>query len=212
MDRLLGRHGLGARILRPRALERRALACPALPTCGQAVAEAERYLSTLLAALSARGVIGPDEIDAEEAEDPSNAGQRHAATARALQPTAEAKQTAWQRAVFDDELPNSMQEAWIGGFAHSTQGELVKPYMARYFEDIKGVWERRTSEIAQSVVVGLFPTWSSTISPETVAAADTFLADDDVPSPLRRLVSEGRADITRALRARAVDTAQSHSS
>ena len=166
----------------------------------------------LVHALSARGVIGPDEIDAEEAEDPSNAGQRHAATARALQPTAEAKQTAWQRAVFDDELPNSMQEAWIGGFSHSTQGELVKPYMARYFEDIKGVWERRTSEIAQSVVVGLFPTWSSTISPETVAAADAFLADDDVPSPLRRLVSEGRADITRALRARAVDTAQSHSS
>lgn len=36
-------------------LRRHALACPALPTCGMAVAEAERYLPTLLGALEARG-------------------------------------------------------------------------------------------------------------------------------------------------------------
>lgn len=38
------------------ALRRGALACPALPTCGQAVAEAERYLPELLGALEARGL------------------------------------------------------------------------------------------------------------------------------------------------------------
>lgn len=37
------------------SLRRGALACPALPTCGLAVAEAERYLPTLLAALEERG-------------------------------------------------------------------------------------------------------------------------------------------------------------
>lgn len=37
-------------------LRRHALACPALPTCGLAVAEAERYLPTLLGALEERGL------------------------------------------------------------------------------------------------------------------------------------------------------------
>ncbi len=100
-----------------------------------------------------------------------------------------------------------MQEAVIAGFAHPSQGELVRPYVARYFADVRGVWERRTSELAQNVVVGLFPTWSSTIDRATVAAADAFLADRGLPTALRRLVSEGRADVERALNARATDQA-----
>ena len=79
--------------------------------------------------------------------------------------------------------------------------------MARYFAEVTDVWSRRTSELAQNVVVGLFPTWTSTISTATVAAADEFLADDELPAALRRLVGEGRADITRALRARDADRA-----
>jgi aminopeptidase N len=100
-----------------------------------------------------------------------------------------------------------MQEAVIAGFAHRTQGELVRPYMQRYFAEVRGVWERRTSELAQNVVVGLFPTWSSTVERATVDAADAFLADPDVPAALRRLVGEGRADVLRALSARAADQA-----
>ena len=67
---------------------------------------------------------------------------------------------------------------------------------------IQDVWERRTSEIAQNVVVGLFP---DALAPETVAAADAFLADGSVPPALRRLVAEGRDDVLRALRARERD-------
>jgi aminopeptidase N len=156
--------------------------------------------------LSAHGRMDRDQIDAELQRDPSAAGQRHAATARALQPTADAKAEAWRLAVEDDSLPNAMQEAVIAGFAHPTQGELVKPYVQRYFADVRGVWERRTSELAQNVVIGLFPTWSSTISAETLAAADAFLAQADVPAALRRLISEGRADVQRALTARQADS------
>jgi aminopeptidase N len=162
---------------------------------------------TIVQTLSALGALGRPEIDAEVARDPSAAGQRHAATARALQPTAEAKAEAWRLAVDDDQLPNAVQEAVIAGFAHPTQGELVAPYVERYFADVREVWERRTSELAQNVVVGLFPTWTSTIDPATVAAADGFLAESEVPSALRRLVSEGRADVQRALAARAADGA-----
>ena len=162
---------------------------------------------SILAALSAFGAVGEDDIAAELDRDPSAAGQRHAATVRALQPTAEAKAEAWRLAVHDDELPNAMQKAVVSGFAHWNQGELLRPYVDRYFADIRGVWERRTSELAQTAVEGLFPRWTSTCTPETVAAADRFLADTEVPPALRRLVSEGRADVVRSLRAREADRA-----
>jgi aminopeptidase N len=120
-------------------------------------------------------------------------------------PTVEAKAEAWRLALHDDELPNAMQKAVIRGFAHPSQGELTAPYMRKYFDEVTDVWQRRTSELAQTVVVGLFPSWHTTITDETVAAADRFLADDDIPSALRRLILEGRSDVVRALRAREVD-------
>jgi aminopeptidase N len=158
-------------------------------------------------ALSAHGLIDRDDIEAELERDPSAAGQRHAATARALQPTRAAKEEAWRLAVEDDTLPNAMQEAVIAGFAYPTQGALVAPFVERYFAEVADVWERRTSELAQNVVVGLFPTWRSTISTQTLDAADAFLAQPGLPPALRRLVSEGRADVQRALNARAADSA-----
>jgi aminopeptidase N len=157
--------------------------------------------------LAAHGRFGDDEIAAEVDRDPSAAGQRHAATARALRPSAEAKAEAWNLAVHDDSLPNAMVRAVVAGFAHPIQGQLVAPYVQRYFDEVSGVWERRTNEVAQSVVVGMFPVWGATIGPETVGAADALLADDSLPTALRRLVAEGRADVQRALRAREVDAA-----
>jgi aminopeptidase N len=162
---------------------------------------------TMVQSLSARGAIDSEGIAGELERDPSAAGQRHAATARALQPTAEAKAEAWRLAVEEDSLPNAMQEAVILGFSHATQGPLVAPYVSRYFAEVHNVWQRRTSEVAQNIVVGLFPSWTSTIAPETVTAADEFLSREDLPAALKRLVGEGRADILRALRARAVDAA-----
>ena len=48
----------------------------------------------------------------------------------------------------------------------------------------------------------LFP---PVVEPRTVAAADAWLTDTEQPSALRRLVSEGRDGIVRALRARERD-------
>jgi aminopeptidase N len=157
---------------------------------------------TLLSALVAVGAAGADEIEAELDRDPTAAGQRRAATARALRPTAEAKAEAWRLATEDDELPNAINGAIIAGFYHPAQTELTEPYVQPYFAVIPGVWERRTSELAQSVVVGLFPASASTA---VVERAETFLADPDNPPALRRLVAEGRDDTVRSLRGRARD-------
>jgi hypothetical protein len=148
----------------------------------------------------AHGYAREAEIDAELERDPTSTGQRQAERARALIPTADAKERAWTRAVHDDDIPNAVQEAIISGFSHPIQRGLLGGYVERYFGEVAEVWSRRTSERAQQVVVGLFPSWA--VDKSTVEAADAWLADESHPPALRRLVSEGRAGIVRALGAR----------
>ena len=161
----------------------------------------------LLQALTAHGVTGEAEIAAEQARDATATGHRQAERTRALLPTPAAKERAWQRAMRDDELPNALSEAIIGGFSHPAQKQLLAPYLERYFTEIAEVWERRTSERAQSCVLGLFPSW--VIEQRCVDAASGWLQDSGHPPALRRLVSEGQAGVTRALAARVFDSAGS---
>jgi aminopeptidase N len=159
----------------------------------------------LLHALVAHGRLGEPEIAAEHERDATSKGERLAEQARALIPTAEAKERAWQRAVHDDDLPNAVSDAIIMGFSHPAQRDLLGDYTRRYFDEVAQVWARRTSERAQSMVIGLFPGWA--VEPATVDAADAFLADESLPPALRRLVSEGRAGVVRSLAAREFDQA-----
>ena len=163
---------------------------------------------SLLQALVAHGRAGEEEIAAAAASDRAAAGVRAALTARALTPTAEAKQHAWDAAVSDVKLSNSLMRATIAGFTHPLQGELLVPFVARYFDQAAEIWQRRTPETAADLLNGLFPCWGSAINEETLRLADAFLADTSQPASLRRLVSEGRADVARALVARAVDRAR----
>ena len=158
----------------------------------------------LLQALTAHGVMGEDEIAAEQDRDATATGHRQAERTRALLPTPAAKERAWQRAMRDDELPNALSEAIIIGFNHPAQKQLLAPYLDRYFTEVADVWDRRTSERAQSCVLGLFPSW--VVEQNCVDAASAWLEDSGHPPALRRLVSEGQAGVTRALAARAFDT------
>jgi len=158
----------------------------------------------LLSALVALGAAGDAEIDVELERDNTASGQRRAAAARALRPTPEAKAEAWRLATSDTGLPNAIVEAIISGFFHPAQHALTEPFVQRYFETVGDVWAQRTGEIARAVAVGLYP---DAISDSAVAAADAFLATISLPPALRRLVSEGRDDVQRALRARQRDAA-----
>jgi aminopeptidase N len=157
-----------------------------------------------LSGLLALGGAGDAEIDAEAARDATATGVRRAATARALRPTAEAKEEAWRHAFHDDDIPNAVHEALLAGFWHPAQRELTAGYVPRYFEEIRPVWDRRPGEIAKNAVQYLFPPF---VEQRTLDAADAWLADPGAPASLRRLVSEGRDGIARALRARARDAA-----
>ena len=161
-------------------------------------------------ALAAAGAIDADgpatpTIDAEAQRDPTAAGKRHSAQAAAARPQFEVKEKAFTTVVEDDTLANITARAIIAGIAAPGQGELLQPFTARYFEAIPGVWARRSSEVAQTVVIGLYPYWD--ISDAAIAAADEFLTapESEVPPALRRLVLEGQAAVKRALRARRFD-------
>jgi aminopeptidase N len=155
-----------------------------------------------LSGLVAIGAAGDDEIDAEEARDATATGVRRAATARALRPTAESKEETWRRAFSDDSVPNAVHEALLLGFWHPAQRKLTAGYVERYFSDIRPLWDRRPGEIAKNAVQYLFP---PVVEPRTIMAADAWLSDAEQPAPLRRLISEGRDGIARALRARELD-------
>ena len=165
----------------------------------------------IVTALATAGEVDADGpatpfIDAEIQRDPTAAGKRHGAQAATARPQLQVKDAAWTTVVEDDTMANITARSIIAGIAPPGQAELLKPFTARYFEAISGVWARRSSEVAQTVVIGLYPHWD--ISDDGVAAADNFLSDPEVPAALRRLVLEGQAGVKRSLRARRFDAGE----
>jgi aminopeptidase N len=158
----------------------------------------------LLGRLVSRGFrgFGEAEIAAELARDATDAGERHAATGRAAIPTAEAKQAAWD-ALVSGELPLATFRATLSGFADPDQPELLNPYREKYFAAVADAWRTWSSAMAQDFVSGAYTVGA--ISEETVRATDEYIAATDPPAALRRLLSEGRDDVLRALRCQVKD-------
>ncbi|MFD7667931.1 aminopeptidase N [Streptomyces sp. NPDC059788] len=159
----------------------------------------------LVERLAATGRADEKTIEAELERDRTSAGQRHAAAARASRPTAEAKAEAWASVVESDKLPNAVQEAVIGGFVQTDQRELLAPYAQKYFAAVKDVWDSRSHEMAQQIAVGMYP--SLQVSEATLEATDAWLASAEPSAALRRLVTESRSGVERALKAQRADGA-----
>jgi len=157
---------------------------------------------TLLGALVAHGAAGVDEIEAASAADATASGQRRAMQVTALRPELDSKQAVWDRLIGDDGMANALQDAAISGFVHPAHREVLAAFVQPYFEQVAGVWERRSIEVAQKVAVGLYPRWA--VAQSTVDAAQAWLSEEH-PAALRRLVGEGTSSTERALTARAAD-------
>jgi aminopeptidase N len=153
----------------------------------------------LLYRLVGRGAAGPAEIDAELARDPTDAGARHAATCRAAIPDPAAKERAWAQ-ITGGRLSNATFRATLDGFVSPDQEELLAPYAQRYFDVVADVWRDWSSDMAQYFAQNAYPSWN--ITPEAIAATDDYIERTDPPAALRRLLTEGRDDVARALRCR----------
>ncbi|MBO0772822.1 MAG: ERAP1-like C-terminal domain-containing protein, partial [Actinobacteria bacterium] len=151
----------------------------------------------LLHRLVSRGAAGPDQISAELDNDPTDAGQRRAATCRAAIPDPAAKQAAWDEIV-SGKLPNATFRAVLSGFTDLDRPDLLAPFASRYFDVVGDVWEQWTPDMAQWFAANAYPIWAN--SPDTIRATDDYLARTSPPAALRRLIVEGRDSLQRALR------------
>ena len=160
----------------------------------------------LLRRLVSRGTAGEAAIEAERQRDLTDAGDRHAQACRAAIPQAAAKQTAWERMLTGD-LPDATIRSVLSGFGSADQDELLKPFFDKYFDVVGDVWQRWGQTQGRYFAEHGYP--STVISAEALDAADRYVEEMNPPAPLRRLLSEGRDDVARALRCRARDGQQS---
>ncbi len=157
----------------------------------------------LLNGLAREGRADDAAIDAELESDHTISGQESAAAARAAMPTAQAKQEAWSAAVERDDVPNETMRSIALNFCQPGQDDALRPYLQRYLEVAEHIWEERGVHHASTVLGYMFPVVIAT--QETLDTVDAWLSTSTANAAARRLVSEGRDDVARALAAQQRD-------
>ena len=142
-------------------------------------------------------------IDTELARDDTDLGERHAATARAARPTAQAKETAFRRLIEEHDLSHTMSRQLIAGFNQLTQPDVLAPFTDRYFEALDRVWKERSLDWSLEFSGGMFPHWAA--GEDLLAEVDEYLRREDLSRPLRRELLEQRDTLVRTIRARRRD-------
>ena len=159
----------------------------------------------LLVSLAAGGVVTAADIDETLAADNTAKGGEFAAQARAALPTPSAKAEAWASLIERDDLPNTIVRSAAAGFVHPAGRDLLGDFVPQYFEALLPIWDSRTYQIAQYLIVGLYP--APLANAELQSATRAWLeAHPDAPPALRRLVAENLAGVERALAAQDRDT------
>ena len=151
-----------------------------------------------------RGAFTQKELDAVLAVDKTLTGETSYAQAVASFPTKEAKASAW-KSLMNDELSSYKRLALHRGFMRIGQDELLKDYVDPYFDSLLQMWDSSSYEVSSTNVEMLYPRYI--ISQETLDKTDAWLGGTGkgAPDTLRRLVSEGRDSLARALRVQQKD-------
>ncbi|MFC8681376.1 aminopeptidase N [Microbacterium ureisolvens] len=152
----------------------------------------------LLVSLAAGGVVTAADIDEALAADNTAKGGEFAAQAKAALPSAEAKAAAWSSLVDSDDQPNTIVRAAAAGFVHPAGRDLLEGFVSRYFDSLLPIWDSRTYQIAQYLIVGLYPAPLANIALRDATRAWLEAHADAAPA-LRRLVAENLAGVERAL-------------
>jgi aminopeptidase N len=159
---------------------------------------------TLLTSLATAGAAAETEIEVERKADNTATGHERAARALASLPTPQAKAKAWRKVIEEEGVPNQTVDAVAQGFVRVHDAALLVPYIERYHAMLATLWASRTHAIAESVVEGFYPV--ALASRELVDASQSWLdANPEAPAALRRVVSENRDGVTRALAAQQRD-------
>jgi aminopeptidase N len=161
---------------------------------------------TLLSALAKNGRADGDRINDELTRDNTISGQEHAAAARALRPTAEAKAEAWEAAMVRDDIPNETQRSIVLAFSAHGQDEVLAPYVEKYLSAADTMWEDKGTQRASTALEFIFP--KHLASQSLLDRLDQWLEESPANPAAKRYVRENRDDVARALRAQARDGGQ----
>ena len=158
----------------------------------------------LLAGLAAVGAVDEAEIAAAQEADNTAKGGEFAAQARASLPSLAAKKSAWASLIDSGDLPNTIVRSTALGFVHPAGREVLPEFVKPYFDMLLPIWGSRTYQIAQYLIVGLYP--KALADAALRDATRAWLSENaDAPAALRRLVHENLADVERALAAQERD-------
>ncbi len=149
-------------------------------------------------------VLSKEEIDAELARDNTFTGRLAYETCLAEMYDPSSKRAIWNSIIHDD-LPTEIRRAKISGFVSYRQREILEEYVDDYFAILRDIWGKKSFEIGETIVEGLYPSFIAKES--TLDKTDSWLngIGKDAPETLRRLVAEGRDGLARALRVQAID-------
>jgi aminopeptidase N len=158
---------------------------------------------TLLKGLARSGRAEADRIAEELSRDNTISGQENAAAARAMRPTAAAKEEAWEIAMVRDDVPNETQRNVVLAFMQPGQEDVLAPSVAKYFDAAHTLWEDKGTQRASTALEFMFP--KPLASQELLDRVDAWLESTEANPAAQRYVREGRADVARALAAQARD-------
>ncbi len=158
----------------------------------------------LLVGLATIGATDAAFIDSALAADNTAKGAEFAAQARAALPDLDSKKAAWEALVERDDAPNTIVRSAALGFVHPAGVSTLAEFVPAYFDMLLPVWESRTYQMAQYLIVGLYPKALANVELRDATRAWLSAHQDAAPA-LRRLVLENLADVERALAAQARD-------
>jgi len=159
---------------------------------------------TFVIALAERGLMDKAALSAELLKDNTLTGQLSHATALAALPTAQAKAETW-KSITTEEISTSEREAKLAGFMRALHRPLLADYVDPYFDLLLETWGKKSYEVASKFVSGMYPIYIT--NQTTLDKTINWLATTgkDGQAGLRRLVSEGRDALERALTVQAKD-------
>jgi aminopeptidase N len=150
----------------------------------------------------AYGLAGAAErLAAERERDQSDRGQRALIRASASEPTGSAKEQAWQKIHGEGYGSFHFTRAAMQGVFWRNQAELVDPYVDRFFDRLREVFETRDHPFARSYLLTLYPAYRA--DPYVVERSRMLLAglDGELPTLSRQLL-EVTDELERAIRVR----------
>jgi len=159
---------------------------------------------SFVTALAERGLMDKAALSAELLKDNTLTGQLSHATCLAALPTAAAKEETW-KSITTEEISTSLREAKLAGFMRPLHRPLLATYVDPYFDLLLETWGKKSYEVASKFVSGMYPVYIT--NQMTLDKTINWLATTgkDGQAGLRRLVSESRDSLERALKVQAKD-------